>query len=190
MMRAPKIFETLVSVGFMLVTLTARDAGAATSPKIDFNRDIRPILSENCYTCHGPDANKLKANLRLDVKESAFGKAKSGGIAVVPGAPEKSEMIRRLTATDPDDVMPPAKENKALKPEQVELLTRWIKEGAAWAGHWAFESIRKPQVPQGVRSARYTRRVCHGALAYSAGVIGRQIQSTGVNDVKPWCTRL
>ena len=153
MMRTSDIHAALMAAGALCSALAVGAAAAATPAQIDFNRDIRPILSENCYTCHGPDANKLKAGLRFDVKESAFGKAKSGEIAVVPGAPEKSEMIRRLTATDPDDVMPPAKENKALKPEQVELLTRWIKEGAAWAGHWAFESIRKPQVPQGVRSA-------------------------------------
>ena len=128
-------------------------AGAAAPVKIDFNRDIRPILSENCYTCHGPDANKLKANLRFDLKESAFGKAKSGEIAIVPGSPQKSEMIRRLTAKDPDDVMPPAKENKALKPEQIELLTRWIKEGATWTGHWAFQPITKPAVPKAARSS-------------------------------------
>ena len=153
MMRTSDIHAALMAAGALCSALAVGAAAAATPAQIDFNRDIRPILSENCYTCHGPDANKLKAGLRFDVKESAFGKAKSGEIAVVPGAPEKSEMIRRLTATDPDDVMPPAKENKALKPEQVELLTRWIKEGAAWAGHWAFESIRKPQVPQGARSA-------------------------------------
>ena len=138
----------VVSVLFQVL---AAEVKAATPAKIDFNRDIRPILSENCYPCHGPDANKLKAGLRFDLKESALGKAKSGAIAVVPGAPEKSEMIRRLTATDPDDVMPPAKENKALPPQQVELLRRWIQEGAVWAGHWAFEPITKPALPKDSR---------------------------------------
>ena len=152
MMRTFDIQAGLLAAGVLCSALTAGTASAATPAKIDFNRDIRPILSENCYTCHGPDAAKLKSNLRFDLKESALGKAKSGEIAVVPGAPEKSEMIRRLTTTDPDDVMPPAKEDKALKPQQVELLKRWIKEGAVWAGHWAFEPITKPAAPKAARS--------------------------------------
>ena len=152
MMRTSDVQAGLLAAGVLCSALTAGTASAATPTKIDFNRDIRPILSENCYTCHGPDAAKLKSNLRFDLKESALGKAKSGEIAVVPGAPEKSEMIRRLTTTDPDDVMPPAKEDKALKPQQVELLKRWIKEGAVWAGHWAFEPITKPAAPKAARS--------------------------------------
>ena len=153
MMRTSDVQVALLAAGVLCSALGVTTALAATPAKIDFNRDIRLILSENCYTCHGPDAAKLKANLRFDLKESALGKAKSGEIAVVPGAPEKSEMIRRLTTTDPDDVMPPAKEDKALKPQQVELLKRWIKEGAVWAGHWAFEPITKPTVPKAARSA-------------------------------------
>ncbi len=132
----------------LIATADRLHAAEVKTGRVDFNRDIRPILSENCYKCHGPDANKLKAGLRFDLKESAFGKAKSGEIAVVPGAPQKSEMIRRLTTTDPDDVMPPTKENKALQPQQIELLKRWIKEGAVWAGHWAYEPITKPAVPK------------------------------------------
>src|SRR6188474_2664385 len=99
---------------------------------IDFARDIRPILSDHCFACHGPDANKRKADLRLDLKDPAFGKAKSGAVAIVPGDLEKSELVRRICATDPDDVMPPPKELKKLKPEHVELLQRWVKEGANW----------------------------------------------------------
>ena len=132
----------------LLIVLTAATASAETAPaKIDFNRDIRPIFSEHCYTCHGPDSNKRKAGLRLDRKEAAFGKAESGEIAVVPGSLEKSEMIRRITTTDKDDVMPPLKEHKALKPVQVELLKRWVKGGAEWTGHWAFEPVKQPPVP-------------------------------------------
>ncbi len=136
------------SVGWALAA-----GAAAKADRVDFNRDIRPILSENCYTCHGPDTNTLKAGLRFDLKESAFGKAKSGEMAVVPGAPQKSEMIRRLTTKDADDVMPPVKQNKALKAQEIELLTRWIKEGAVWAGHWSFEPVTKPAVPKVVSPA-------------------------------------
>ena len=143
----------LVMISVLLTASSgqAKPRGQAEVRSIDFNRDIRPILSEHCYTCHGPDSAKLKAGLRFDVKESALGKAKSGGIAVVPGAPEKSEMIRRLRTTDPDEVMPPPKEDKALKPQQVEMLVRWIKEGAVWAGHWAFEPITTPPLPESAR---------------------------------------
>jgi len=148
MYRTYYVQAVLLAAGSFFAVLSAVAATSKTTAKVDFNRDIRPILSDHCYACHGPDANKRKANLRFDLKESALGKAKSGEVAVVPGSPEKSEMIRRLTATDLDDVMPPAKENKALKPAQVELLKRWIKEGAVWAGHWAFEPITRPAVPK------------------------------------------
>ncbi len=130
------------------ILLTAATASAEiTTAKIDFNRDIRPIFSEHCFACHGPDSNKRKAELRFDRKESAFGKAESGEIAVVPGSLEKSELIRRITTTDKDDVMPPAKEHKPLKPAQIELLKRWVKGGAEWTGHWAFEPVKQPPVP-------------------------------------------
>src|SRR5205809_6296444 len=121
---SPARIHQTQALGCLLMGILSHAAvfadGVKVDPKtkVDFNRDIRPILSQNCYACHGPDANKRKAGLRLDMKESVFGKAKSGAIAVVPGAPEKSEMIRRLTTKDPDDVMPPAKEDKALKPPQ------------------------------------------------------------------------
>ena len=117
-------------------------------PPIDFNRDIRPIFSENCYTCHGPDTNKRKAELRLDQKESAFGKAESGETPIAPGAPEKSEVIRRITTEDQDDVMPPPKEHKKLKPAQVELIRRWVKAGAKWDGHWAFQPVKSVVPPE------------------------------------------
>src|SRR4051794_10133044 len=128
---------------FAFVSL-ATPAGAA---EIDFSRDIRPIFSENCYACHGPDGDKRKAELRLDRKESAFGKAKSGEIAVVPGDLAKSELIRRVTAPDKDDIMPPPKEHRQLKPAQIDLLKRWVSEGAPWTGHWAFEPVKEPAVP-------------------------------------------
>ena len=119
----------------------------ASAAEVDFAREIRPLLSENCFACHGPDANKRKAGLRLDVKESAFGKNESGEIAIVPGDVEKSELLRRVVSADKDEVMPPPKEHKKLKPEQVELLKRWIKEGANWTGHWAFQPVKQPPAP-------------------------------------------
>jgi hypothetical protein len=115
---------------------------------IEFNRDIRPILSDNCFTCHGPDTAKRKSGLRLDEKESAFGKAESGESAIVPGDPEKSELMRRIVSTDREEQMPPPKEHKKLKPEQIDLLKRWIQGGAPWEPHWAFRPVKMPAVPE------------------------------------------
>ncbi|MEO8351811.1 MAG: DUF1549 domain-containing protein, partial [Chthoniobacteraceae bacterium] len=129
------------SLAFALAT------AAVAQGEINFAREIRPILSDHCFACHGPDSNKRKAKLRLDEKESALAPAKSGAIAIVPGDVEKSELLVRVSSEDPDDVMPPPKEHKALTPAQVELLRRWIKEGAVWTGHWAFQPVNPEIVP-------------------------------------------
>ena len=128
-------------------TMIASTATAAAS-NIDFAREIRPILSDHCFTCHGPDANKRKGDLRLDLKDSAFGQAESGASAIVPGHPEMSELVKRITSTDPDEVMPPPGESKLLKPEQADLLKRWVEQGAVWTGHWSFEPVKSIPVPE------------------------------------------
>src|SRR5262245_33401603 len=97
--------------------------------KVDFNRDIRPVMSDTCFRCHGFDAKARKAELRLDLREDALKPAKSGAIPIVPGQPEKSEVIRRIFAEDPDDQMPPAEIHKVLSAEQKQLFRRWIAEG-------------------------------------------------------------
>ena len=121
-----------VSLGLSLVSWCA---SAADSPKkaaahVDFNRDIRPILSENCYKCHGPDDGARKAKLRFDIRAEALKPAKSGEIPIVPGSPEKSQMVSRITASDPDERMPSIKSGKTLSPTQIDLLKRWVAEGA------------------------------------------------------------
>ena len=122
---------------------------SAVAADIDFARDIRPILSDNCFACHGPDANKRKAELRLDLKDSAFGKAESGASGDCAGRSGEERTASGGSARRiQDDVMPPPKEHKALKPEQVELLKRWMKEGANWTGHWAFEPVKPVAVPE------------------------------------------
>jgi mono/diheme cytochrome c family protein len=118
-----------------------------TAP-IDFARQIRPILSENCFRCHGPDHEERKAKLRLDIKASAFGKLRSGGRAIVPGNSKKSELVARITDQDPSVRMPPAKINKHLTPEQIELLRQWIDQGAQWHEHWAFVPPTRPALPK------------------------------------------
>ena len=120
---------------------------AGSGEEVDFNRDIRPILSDHCFACHGPDGNKRKAELRLDLREGLFGKGESGEPVIVPGDIEKSELVRRISAGDPEEVMPPPKAHKELRPAQIDLLKRWVRDGARWAGHWAFESIRATSPP-------------------------------------------
>jgi mono/diheme cytochrome c family protein len=132
---------------------------AADTPKpatIDFIKQIRPILSENCFACHGPDEKQRKAKLRLDVKEGAFGKLRHGGFAVVPGKPGDSEMISRISSDDPEEKMPPPKTRKTLKPEQIALLKQWVEQGAPWAEHWAFVAPKKPELPK-VRNPMWER---------------------------------
>lgn len=113
---------------------------------VDFNRDIKPIFSDHCYACHGPDANQRKADLRFD--EEAAAKADLGGYAaIVPGKPEESALMERILTSDEDDLMPPADFKKPLSTEQIELIRQWVAEGATWADHWSFEPIQRPAVP-------------------------------------------
>ena len=118
---------------------------AAKSPvRISYNRDIRPILSDNCLFCHGPDQNKRKGKLRLDVREEAIKKE-----AIVPGKPDESEIIKRIFTKDEDDLMPPPESHKTLTPAQKQLFRRWIAEGAEYQSHWAYVPPAKPPVPAG-----------------------------------------
>ncbi|MFN3486868.1 MAG: DUF1549 domain-containing protein, partial [Planctomycetota bacterium] len=123
--------------------------------KLDFHRDIRPILSDRCLLCHGPDGKSRTSPLRLDTREGAT--ADLGGYAaVVPGKPEKSELVRRITSRDPAEAMPPPKSGKKLTAREVELLKRWIAEGAAYERHWAFVAPKRPAVPE-VKSPAWCR---------------------------------
>ncbi len=122
---------------------------ASAAPRVDFNRDVRPVLSDNCFACHGPDSQKVKGGLRLDVRDKAVAPAKSGKSALVPGKPEESELVRRLDTTDADDHMPPADSHKTITPAQREMLVRWIREGAEYQGHWAYQPLVRPAAPAG-----------------------------------------
>ncbi len=115
---------------------------AQAAPPLDFNRDIRPILAENCFYCHGQDANKRQAELRLDDRDAAI---EAG--AIVPGDAGASELIERIRSEDPRTLMPPPKSNRRLSPMQKKTLERWIREGATYATHWAFVTPRRPDVP-------------------------------------------
>ena len=150
--------HTLILLALLLNCLSLRAAGSSGSMdnKVDFNRDIRSIFSDNCYTCHGPDSEKRKAGLRLDRQESALSELKSGNHAVVPGKPEKSALISRITTSDDDERMPPKKTGKTLSPEQINMLRRWIAEGAQWKKHWSFISPERPGPPV-VKNLRWPR---------------------------------
>jgi hypothetical protein len=121
---------------------------AAPLPRVvEFNRDIRPILSNNCFACHGPDKNKRKADLRLDTEKDAF--ADLGGyFAFVPGKPTESEVYRKITAADAHERMPPRSFNKKLTKRQIALIKRWIEQGAKWQKHWSLIAPRRPAVPE------------------------------------------
>jgi len=140
---------TVLGLGWILAG-TAEGVGAES---VSFSRDILPILSDNCFACHGPDEGARKAKLRLDTHEGVLGSGKSGEIAVVPGQVTASELIHRVVTADPDDVMPPPKSNRKLTPAQIELLQRWVAEGARWGRHWAFETPRRPNPPVFLGSA-------------------------------------
>jgi len=127
----------------LIVLQTAR---GEQSP-VDFNRDIRPLLSDACYTCHGPDEKTREGGLRLDLKESAFGEADSGGVAIVPGDIDESMLIERISSDDEYEQMPPPDNGKQLTPEQVDLFKRWIEEGAPWREHWSFITAERPESP-------------------------------------------
>jgi mono/diheme cytochrome c family protein len=122
------------------------DPPRPTDSKLQYARDIQPVLAAHCFTCHGPDAKTRKAGLRLDVAEIATRKLRSGKKAVVSGRPDKSELVSRVFATD-EDRMPPASSHKPLKESDKELLKRWIAEGAEYQRHWAFVAPKRPEVP-------------------------------------------
>jgi hypothetical protein len=120
--------------------------GQGTAPKVEFNRDIRPILSDNCFTCHGPDNHLRKADLRLDRSDDLY-KEFGGRRIITPGQPGKSELYRRLTARDPAEQMPPKKATKRPTKEQIELIRHWIEQGGEYQKHWSLIAVRRPPLP-------------------------------------------
>lgn len=137
-------------------SVTRADGAANTvvQSKTDFNRDIRPILSDRCFGCHGPDGNKgRQAGLRLDTRDGATAKLNSGNRAIVPGDPKTSALVARIHAADPADLMPPSKLNRPLTSAERDTLVRWIAEGAEYQPHWAFVPVRQQPPPQVANAA-------------------------------------
>ncbi len=150
--RAARRLTSLLACLLATATAHAADADAAgpaaARASIDFNRDIRPILADKCLACHGPDPSQRKSGLRLDTLEGATGPAESGGRAIVPGKPAESELVARITSTDPDEVMPPKKHRKTLSAAEVARLKQWVAEGGSYRQHWAFIAPKLPAAPK------------------------------------------
>ncbi len=131
------------------VLLAASPAGItrAAETSVDFNRDIRAILANNCFKCHGPDEKERQASLRLDVQEGALAEADSGEVAIVPGKPDESELVRRITSADEDERMPPVDSGKKLSAREIQLLSDWVRQGGKYAKHWSYERPVRPDLP-------------------------------------------
>ncbi len=138
--RASRPFPLLAAL--IISALTA----SAANP-VDFNREVQPILSDNCYHCHGPDSSSRKAGLRLDLNEAAFAGGKSGLASIISGKPDESELIARIFSHDEEEIMPSPDSNKTLSAAQKDILRRWITEGAVWGEHWAYVAPKRPQIP-------------------------------------------
>ena len=121
---------------------------AAAGPTLSFNQTIQPILSENCYACHGPDSGARKAGLRLDRAEFAYAAHEKYGPAIIRGKPDKSPLVQRIESSDPKVRMPPPEAHHGLKPEQIALLRQWVKEGAVYEQHWSFIPPKRPAIPE------------------------------------------
>jgi len=124
--------------------------------KLSFNQTVQPILSENCYACHGPDPGGRKAKLRLDRAEFAYAPHDKSGPAIIPGQPDKSPLVRKIEAKNPKDRMPPPEAHKTLRPEQIALLREWVKRGAVYEDHWSFIAP-KPQIVPPVKQREWVR---------------------------------
>ncbi len=136
----------VIVVGFLVWLVFLARVQAEEAP-VDYLRQIRPILADNCFRCHGPDEAARQSGLRLDVPDMAMAPADSGRAAIVPGKPEQSELIRRVSSEDPSERMPPPETKRHLTSEQVDLLRRWIAQGASYQGHWSRQPVCRPPLP-------------------------------------------
>jgi hypothetical protein len=136
-----------VLIGLIAVARALHAAEPPIPERIEFNRDVRPILSDNCFQCHGPDETARQAELRLDVRDEALKTTPSGVTPIAPEKPGESELVRRIVSSDEAEVMPPPEAHKLLSPRQKQVLQRWIEQGAEYQLHWSFEPPTKPDVP-------------------------------------------
>ena len=166
-------FVTVLS----FVLIFATHASAAKKQPVDFIRDIKPILSDRCFNCHGPDANNRQADLRLDLKEEALAAITFDGNPVIrAGRANKSELIKRIHSDNPDFKMPPAESKLELTDEEIELLTRWVEQGAQWEDHWSFETPKTQTPPKTKNKAWSTNEIDQFIL--------RKIEETGLTPAE------
>ncbi len=164
-------FRTLAILAGTIVLLAGAysfsgdDSAGDLPATVDFNEHIRPILSANCYVCHGPDISTREAGLRLDLRDSAIVALESGETAVVPGHSEVSELIRRVSSDDPEEQMPPPEMKKVLSDREVGLLKKWIDQGAEWKEHWSLVPPEKPALPRVRRTWQVENDIDHFVLA-------------------------
>lgn len=161
-MLLPRFRYSLFAV--VVVSITVLASGAIADDVIDFNRDIRPLLSGTCLACHGPDENSRQAGLRLDT-EAGSRDDLGGYAAVVPGDPDASELIARLTTDDVDMRMPPAGKGRVFTPEDIELVRRWIEQGGHYARHWSYVKPERPALPAVTDTAWPLNAIDHFILA-------------------------
>jgi hypothetical protein len=147
-MRLHLCGAAVVFAAVLSVFVGAAAKGAPPSGRIDFDRDIRPLLSDRCFRCHGPDAAKREAELRLDIRDGLFKKMGAGWAIVKPGDPAKSELVRRIFTDDIADMMPPGDSNVSLTDREKALLRRWVAEGAAYKSHWSFDPVAAVPIPK------------------------------------------
>ena len=140
-------------------------ATSAFGQAVDFESQIKPLLSDRCFACHGPDENARKADLQLHTREGAFAKLDNDLEVITPGKPLASELYRRITATDPDDLMPPPEAKRKLSAGEKELIRRWIEQGAEWREHWAFVSVADVELPALGQTAWPKNEIDHFTLA-------------------------
>ena len=147
-MRRLKLFVSLLAFALLAVAGWRAPRPAAAAQEVQFNRDIRPLLSDRCFFCHGPDEKNRKAGLRLDTFEGAT-KDRGGYRAISPGKPDESVALQRILSHDANAVMPPPRTKKPpFSPAEAELLRRWIAQGAKYEGHWAFQPLHPPSLPK------------------------------------------
>ncbi len=148
LMRCPARFFLTFMTGFATLPLWTMSVLSASDEVVQFNQDVRPILANHCYHCHGPDSQARKGGLRLDVREHAIAASDSGNFAIVPGDVQSSHLIERILSEDLSVTMPPSEIQKPLSLQQKEILKRWIEQGAEYEPHWSFMTPQLPNLPE------------------------------------------
>jgi hypothetical protein len=177
-----RLHSITVALAVLLACGAVQSVISEPASKIEFNRDVRPILSDNCFRCHGPDKNNRKAKLRLDVREVALEKE-----AFVPGKPNESELVSRINTTNLDDLMPPPDTHKMLTKAQKKLLADWIAQGAEYQPHWAYIVPKRPAVPE-TKNSEVIRNPIDGFILKE--LAARKIKSSPEADRRTLLRRL